>query len=196
MRHLHPNFRHVYAMQKTKYNNNWIIVHPHHSHTSIELEPVSLFPTARSYVNTLPDPEDHNATIITVRAKIDQYQHNRHISTLSCVDVIKSILGIRDAMGTPCALPRINSTRTLSGANMANTFKTGASAAKRQAKQQRAAMEAQRKKDQLRAREAEDDVARRRAAATSGGFRRTLLGGGAEAASTGAQGGLSNTLGG
>jgi hypothetical protein len=98
MRHLHPNFRHVYAMQKTKYNNNWIIVHPHHSHTSIELEPVSLFPTARSYVNTLPDPEDHNATIITVRAKIDQYQHNRHISTLSCVDVIKSILGIRDAM--------------------------------------------------------------------------------------------------
>jgi hypothetical protein len=98
MRYLKPNFKHVYAMQKTKHGNQWIIVHPHHSHTSI-LEPTTLYPTARDYVSTLPDPCEHNATIITVRAKIDQYQHNRHISTLSCVDVIKSILGIRDAMG-------------------------------------------------------------------------------------------------
>jgi hypothetical protein len=98
MRYLKPNFKHVYAMQKTKHGNQWIIVHPHHSHTSIELEPTTLYPTARDYVSTLPDPCEHNATIITVRAKIDQYQHNRHISTLSCVDVIKSILGIRDAM--------------------------------------------------------------------------------------------------
>ena len=72
---------------------------------------------------------------------------------------------------------------------MGDTFRTGRSAAKRQAREAEENLAKQKQLEAQRTAEAEDDIARRKAVASRGGGRASLLAGGSET-------GVSSNLGG
>jgi len=94
-RWLHEDFQHVLAMKHSAGRQFWIVVDPGHCATDVYLEPTAETPRAR---DAFPDATE----ILTVRAKYDQYVHNKHLSFITCVDVMKSVLGIKD---TFCVTP-------------------------------------------------------------------------------------------
>ena len=85
---LRPGFKHCYAMRKTEGGNFWQIVNPRNTHLEIRQELVSEYPYVRMY--TGPD-----AVVLPVTAIIDTSRVRGHLCVFNCVEVVKSLLGIR-----------------------------------------------------------------------------------------------------
>jgi len=88
MNRLQPGFGHVYAMKKTEGGNFWFVVEPLRPYLRIDQVLVSEYPNPRSYAG--PD-----SIIIPVRAKIDRTTTRGTLGIFTCVDVVKSLVGIR-----------------------------------------------------------------------------------------------------
>lgn len=87
-RWIHPDYQHCYAVKSSPGDQYWIVVDGKHSHTAAEIYPKELAPTVKDLV------EDYT-NIITIRVSYDILKPVHQLSVLSCVDVVKGLLGIR-----------------------------------------------------------------------------------------------------
>lgn len=88
MRLLNPDFRHVYAMKKSEGGQFWMVVNPLRSHTHVTLELVDNYPHPRLY-------SGEDAVIVPIRTKIDKMNNRHTLCVFNCVEVVKSLLGIK-----------------------------------------------------------------------------------------------------
>jgi len=87
MRYLQPNFQHCYAVKESPGGEFWIIADSKNSYTDIRLESKINHPHIRSI--------EPDGVILAVRAIIRP--RNRYtLCVFNCVEVCKSVLGIRD----------------------------------------------------------------------------------------------------
>lgn len=84
---LQPGFKHVFAMKKSPGGEFWMVIDPLRSHTDVLLIP-GREKTARDYAG-------EDAVILTVKAKIDPAKPRWTIGLVDCVEVVKSLVGIR-----------------------------------------------------------------------------------------------------
>lgn len=93
---LKPGFRHCMAIKKSRGGQYWCVVNPRATHIEVELEPVDLY----------PEPSDYfmeGATIVKyVQDKYEEGKSVHQLSILSCVCVLKGVLGIKDLL---CVTP-------------------------------------------------------------------------------------------
>lgn len=81
-------FQHVYAVKKSLGQQFWIVINPLSSYTSVNIHPVSEYPTIRSLV-------DCGDIVVKVKAFIDS-KDRYTLCVFNCVEVVKSLLGIRN----------------------------------------------------------------------------------------------------
>ena len=86
---LEPNFQHCYAMKKSDGGQFWMIVNPMRSHTQVLLESVDTYPHPRLYAGA-------ESVIVPIRASIDPLLNRHTLCVFNCVEVLKSLLGIKD----------------------------------------------------------------------------------------------------
>lgn len=86
---LEPNFQHCYAMKKSDGGQFWMIVNPMRSHTQVLLESVDEYPHPRLYTG-------EESVIVPIRANIDPMLNRHTLCVFNCVEVLKSLLGIKD----------------------------------------------------------------------------------------------------
>jgi len=85
---LDSEIQHVYVMRKSEGGQFWTIINPLFSHTRIETVLVDDYPHPRSY--TCDD-----AVIVPVKVTIDTNKQRWTFCVFNCVEVVKSLLGIR-----------------------------------------------------------------------------------------------------
>lgn len=91
MRFLYKPMSHVYAMKKSPGGNFWIIVNHAISGTRIMMESITEYPHPRVYAGI-------NAVILKIETHIDNKKQQSWLCFFSCVDVVKSLLGIKNAL--------------------------------------------------------------------------------------------------
>ncbi len=87
-RFIDPEIQHVYVMIKSDGGQFWTIINPLCSHTHIETVLVDDYPHPRCYTGDY-------AVIVPIVADIDLSQRRWSICVFSCVEVVKSLLGIK-----------------------------------------------------------------------------------------------------
>jgi len=85
-KYLKMGYSHCYCIYET--SGNWIAIHPHWSHTEIDISPLTTFPTIRDYAGI-------KARVIAYTSDIDPLKHCCTLGIMTCVDVVKRHLGIR-----------------------------------------------------------------------------------------------------
>ena len=88
-RWLHKDFQHCYVVRESRGGQYWIVANGTYSHLDLELEPKELFPTIMEWA-------DEGDTILTVKVAIDPLLPTTQLSVISCTDICKRALGIRD----------------------------------------------------------------------------------------------------
>lgn len=89
IKRLMPMFQHCYTMQKTPGGAFWIIVNPKSAFTSVTIETVDDYPHPRLY-------SGRESVILPVRTVVKEMQPRHTLCIFNCVEVVKSLLGIRD----------------------------------------------------------------------------------------------------
>lgn len=88
IKYLQPGFKHVYAMQLSEGGYMWQVVNCNRSHMTLDLVSVDNYPHPRAYAA-------HGSTVIPVTAVIDVKKIRASIGVMSCVEVVKAVLGIK-----------------------------------------------------------------------------------------------------
>lgn len=88
---LQDGFQHVYAMKKTTGEIMWHIIDGTQSHLHLTLEPMADYPHARAYAGD-------DTVILPVTAIIDVKQMRGTLGIFNCVEVVKAVLGIKEAL--------------------------------------------------------------------------------------------------
>jgi len=90
LKRLKQGFQHVIAVKKSCGGKFWIVTNPMQNYTLIDIIPIRDYPNVRDLI-LHPD-----ATVVEYRAFIkDRKRHRVHF--MSCVEITKSLLGIRAA---------------------------------------------------------------------------------------------------
>jgi len=85
---INKDYQHCYAIKKSPGKQYWIIVDGKKSHLAVDVYPVELAPTIKDLVT--------DYTVITsIKVKYDVLKPVHHLTILSCVDVVKGILGMK-----------------------------------------------------------------------------------------------------
>lgn len=87
-RFLKPGFTHCYVIYKSASGLFWIIVNPLWSHCDVDIRTVETFPEVRDYTGEY-------AIIVKYHATINPEQTVAQLCFMSCVDVIKRVIGIK-----------------------------------------------------------------------------------------------------
>ncbi len=99
-RYLKPDFHHCYAMKKTAAETTWIVINPHLSHVEIDYRSTDTFPEPIDYAG-------HYCKIVEFKATIDPMKTTCQLGILTCVDILKRVLGIQSfRVQTPYQLYR------------------------------------------------------------------------------------------
>lgn len=89
MRWLNPHFQHCYAMKKSAGGHLWVIIDPMSCYTKVTTEIVDDYPHPRLYAGA-------NAVIVPVMAHLNPSKRLHNLCVFNCVEVVKSLLGIKD----------------------------------------------------------------------------------------------------
>jgi len=84
---LDPYFQHCYAVKESPGGQFWIIIDSRNAYTEVRMESKLDYPHIRVLC---PD-----CTILPVRAKINPKQNRHTFCVINCVEICKSLLGIR-----------------------------------------------------------------------------------------------------
>ena len=82
-----PCFQHCYAVKETPGGHFWIIVNSLNCHTDVHIESKLDYPDIRSL--------EPNSVILSIRAIITPENYRHTFCIFNCVEVCKSVLGIR-----------------------------------------------------------------------------------------------------
>ena len=87
-KYLQPNFKHCYAVKESAGGQFWIIMDNKSCHTDVRIEAKLDYPHIRLLA---PD-----SVILSIRAIINPENYRHTLCIFNCVEVCKSVLGIRD----------------------------------------------------------------------------------------------------
>jgi len=85
---LHPRFQHCYVIKSSTCRRYWIRIETTVSQLNVDLLDADIFPNISDIISK-------NATLITIISRFTP-ETSSQLSILSCVDVTKRILGIKD----------------------------------------------------------------------------------------------------
>lgn len=91
MKWLHPTIKHVYAVKLSPGGHYWIVTNPMSGYTDVDLLPVEHYPDVRDIAGV-------DAVVLPVKAFIDQAKPRYQICFFSCVEFVKSLLGVKNSL--------------------------------------------------------------------------------------------------